>query len=82
MKALVITSFVLSIVLLIVLRLYVIWWNKQPYCPRDEKTQRRCKVRNIIANCLWVSVFVFFTSFVIWGIMWLWTNADVRVFVF
>lgn len=82
MKALVITSFVLSIVLLIVLRLYVIWWNKQPYCPRDEKTQRRGKVRNIIANCLWVSVFVFFTSFVIWGIMWLWTNADVRVFVF
>lgn len=82
MKALVITSFVLSIVLLIVLRLYVIWWNKQPYCPRDKKTQRRCKVRNIIANCLWVSVFIFFFSLVILGIMWLWTNADVRIFVF
>lgn len=82
MKTIVIISLVLSIVLLITLRLYIIWWNKQSYCPRDEKTQRRGKVRKIIANCLYVSVFVFFFSFVIWGIMWLWTNADVRVFVF
>lgn len=71
----------LSIVLLITLRLYVIWWNKQGFNPRDKKTKRRCKVRNIIANCLWLSVFVFFFSLVIWGITWLWSNADVRVFV-
>lgn len=81
MKTIVIIFLVLSIVLLITLRLYVIWWNKQGFNPRDKKTQRRCKVRNIIANCLWLSVFVFFFSLVIWGIMWLWSNADVRVFV-
>lgn len=81
MKTIVIIFFVLSIVLLITLRLYVIWCNKQNYCPRDKKTQRRDKVRNFIANCLWVSVFVFFSSLIVWGIVWCWTNADVRVFV-
>lgn len=84
MKTIVLVLGVLSVVLLIALRLYVIWLNKQPfsYQIRNERYKRHSRIRQGLANFMGLSFSLFFISLIVWGIMWLWTNADVRVFVF
>ena len=81
MKALVITLFVLTIVLLIVLRLYVIWWNKQPYCPRDEKTKRLTRIHRTIKGLFEIVFCFFLATLVICGLIWILGYADAVIVV-
>lgn len=79
MKTIVLVLGVLSVVLLFVLRLYVIWLNKHQI--RNEQYKRHSRIRKGLAKFMGLSFSLFFISLIVWGIMWLWSNADVRVFV-
>ena len=83
MKTIVLVLGVLSVVLVIALRLYVIWLNKQPFsCQiRNERYKRHSRIRHGLVNYLGLSFSLFIISLIVWGIVWCWTNADVRVFV-
>lgn len=81
MKTIVLVLGILTFVLLVTLRLYVIWWNKQPYRPLSEKTKRHSRIHKVIKKSFETCFWLFLICLIGFGISWLWTNADVRVFV-
>ena len=81
MKTIVLVLGILTFVLLVTLRLYVIWWNKQPYRPLSEETKRHSRIHKVIKKSFETCFWLFFICLIGFGISWLWTNADVRVFV-
>jgi hypothetical protein len=81
MKIIVIVLGILSVVLLATLRIYVIWWKKQQFKPLSEETKRHIRIHSIISGSFKTCVTLFFIALIAWGIMWEWSNADLRVFV-
>lgn len=81
MKTIVLVLGILTFVLLVTLRLYVIWWNKQPYRPLSEETKRHSRIHKVIKKSFETCFWLFIICLIGFGISWLWTNADVRVFV-
>lgn len=81
MKTIVLVLGILTFVLLVTLRLYVIWWNKQPYRPLSEETKRHSRIHKVIKKSFETCFWLFLICLICFGISWLWTNADVRVFV-
>lgn len=81
MKTIVLVLGILTFVLLVTLRLYVIWWNKQPYRPLSEETKRHSHIHKVIKKSFETCFWLFLICLIGFGISWLWTNADVRVFV-
>ena len=81
MKTIVLVLGILTFVLLVTLRLYVIWWNKQPYRPLSEDTKRHSRIHKVIKKSFETCFWLFIICLIGFGISWLWTNADVRVFV-